>query len=155
MQTVYLVDQGQDFLEWDIEDGKVVACRPLQGWLWNGTEVHNTNIQPGDILDITTPRGRRTTLNHPVERVKEKPPLKCRDCGLLSAPKVFREGENPAVRCTLGLWDKQGVEHWYSYGQSQLNRGPVRRFGEACTQGRPKDSKPGSGSSDTVPSAEW
>ncbi len=71
MKTVYLVDQGQDFLEWDIEDGKVIACRPFQGWVWEGTEVHNIEIQPGDILEITTPRGKRTTLNHPVERVEE------------------------------------------------------------------------------------
>ncbi len=69
MQTIHLVDKGQDFLEWDIADGKVVACRPFQGWLWEGTEVHSTDIQPGDILDITTPRGDRTTLNYPVERV--------------------------------------------------------------------------------------
>ena len=25
--TVFLEDQGQDFLEWDIKDGVVVACR--------------------------------------------------------------------------------------------------------------------------------
>ncbi len=71
MQTVYFVDGGQDFLEWDIEDGKVVACRPFQEWLWKGTQVHNADIQPGDILEITTPRGDRTTLNYPVERVGE------------------------------------------------------------------------------------
>jgi len=29
MITVYLEDHGQDFLEWDIEKGTVVACRPL------------------------------------------------------------------------------------------------------------------------------
>ncbi|KKK75830.1 hypothetical protein LCGC14_2869800 [marine sediment metagenome] len=67
--------------------------------------------------------------------------MKCRDCQLLSAPEVFREGEYPSVRCTLGLWDEEGHEQWYSYGESQLNRGPVRRYGEACTRGRPKDSK--------------
>ncbi|GAI90398.1 unnamed protein product [marine sediment metagenome] len=71
MITVYLEDHGQDFLEWDIEDGTVVACRPYQGWLWNGTKVHNTNIQPGDILEITV-AGERTTLNYSVERVEEK-----------------------------------------------------------------------------------
>ena len=63
--------------------------------------------------------------------------MKCRDCQLLSAPEVFGERDYPSVRCTLGLWDK-GWEQWHSYGESQLNRGPVRRFGEACTQGRPK-----------------
>jgi len=71
MQTIYLEDCGQDFLEWDIEDGIVVGCRPFQGWLWNGTEVHNTNIKPGDTLDITTKSGDRTALNYLVERVVE------------------------------------------------------------------------------------
>jgi len=68
MITVYLEDHSQDFLEWDIEDGVVIECRPFQGWLWNGTKVHNTDIQPGDILEITV-KGSRTTLNYPVERV--------------------------------------------------------------------------------------
>lgn len=68
MLTIVLEDHGQDFLEWDIKDGTVVGCRPFQGWLWNGTKVHNTNIQPGDMLVITT-KGNRLTLNYPVERV--------------------------------------------------------------------------------------
>jgi len=72
MLTVYLEDHGQDFLEWDIEDGVVVDCRPFQGWLWNGTKVHSTDIKPGDILEITPVTGGRTTLSHPVERVEEK-----------------------------------------------------------------------------------
>ncbi len=71
MLTVYLEDQGQAFLEWDIEGGVVVDCRPFQGWLWNGTKIHNTNIQPGDILEITTRTGGRTSLLYPVERVVE------------------------------------------------------------------------------------
>ncbi len=72
MITVYLEDHGQDFLEWDIEDGIVVDCRPFQGWLWNGTKVHNTNIQPGDILEITLSTGFPATVNYPVERVIDK-----------------------------------------------------------------------------------
>ncbi|MBA7468390.1 hypothetical protein ES707_03638 [subsurface metagenome] len=72
MITVYLEDHGQDFLEWDIEDGIVVGCRPFQGWLWIGTKVHNTSIQPGDTLEITGKRGNRLTLNYPVESVREK-----------------------------------------------------------------------------------
>ncbi len=78
MQTVYLEDHGQDFLEWDIEDGVVVDCRSFQGWLWNGTKVHSTDIQPGLLLDITTTSwnrtrpGNRTRLRYPVERVEEK-----------------------------------------------------------------------------------
>lgn len=68
-QTVCLEDHGQDFLEWDVDNGVVVDCRPFQGWVWNGTQVHNNPIRKGDILQITV-QGRRTTLNYPVERVK-------------------------------------------------------------------------------------
>lgn len=71
MLTVHFEDEGQDFLEWDIENGEVVACRPFQDWLWKGTKVHNTEIRPGDILTIT-PRNwpeDSTTMVHPVERV--------------------------------------------------------------------------------------
>lgn len=70
--------------------------------------------------------------------------MKCRDCQFLSGPTTFRDDMYPTVRCTLGLWDKgktgrrpQGIEQWHSYGESQLNRGPVRRFGESCTRGKP------------------
>jgi len=72
MITVHLEDHGQDFLEWDIKDGVVIDCRPFQGWLWNGTKVLNTEIRPGDILDIIPPSGGQTTLNYPVEKVVDK-----------------------------------------------------------------------------------
>ena len=66
--------------------------------------------------------------------------MKCRDCEFLSKPEVILEGDYPSVRCTLGLWDKESVEQWHSFGESQLNRGPVRRFGETCTQGRQNEN---------------
>ena len=73
MITVHFEDHGQDFLEWDIEDGIVVDCRPFQGWHWNGTRVHNDHIFPGTILDITPATAdHRTTVNYLVERVEEK-----------------------------------------------------------------------------------
>jgi len=74
LRTIELEDHGQDFLEWDIDDqGKVVDCRPFQGWVWNGTIVHNKDIRPGDILVITTPRDQKTamTLGYRVESVRE------------------------------------------------------------------------------------
>jgi hypothetical protein len=69
MVTVYFEDDGQDFLEWDIQDGKVVDCRPFQSWCWNGTLVHNYAFRKGTVLDITLKDGRRTTLKHKVEEV--------------------------------------------------------------------------------------
>lgn len=72
MITVFFVDDGQDFLEWDITDeGKVADCRPFQGDIWIGTIVHNKDIQPGDYLDITTPEDVDRRLIHPVEKVLE------------------------------------------------------------------------------------
>ena len=67
--------------------------------------------------------------------------MKCRECKFLSEPVTFGD-QYPSVRCTLGLWDKESHSHhakplwqWYSFGECMLNRGPVRRLGEACTQG--------------------
>lgn len=74
IRTIALEDHGQDFLEWDIDDqGEVVDCRPFQGWVWNGTIVHNKDIRPGDILVITTPHNQKTamTLGYRVESVRE------------------------------------------------------------------------------------
>jgi hypothetical protein len=72
MITIFFVDEGQDFLEWDIDDkGKVVACRPFQGDIWIGTTVHNKDIKPGDLLDITTSDGMRHQLIHAVEKVQQ------------------------------------------------------------------------------------
>lgn len=71
MIKVHFVDDGQDFLEWDINNGEVVDCSPFQGDAWISTKVHNTDIQEGDILQITTPHGYEVTLKHPVESVEE------------------------------------------------------------------------------------
>ncbi len=67
--------------------------------------------------------------------------MKCRDCKFLSEPQTFKEGGYPKVRCSLGVWDKlgrPGFGRWHSYGESVLNRGPVRRFGDKCIRGEPK-----------------
>ena len=64
--------------------------------------------------------------------------MKCRDCKFLSERTIFKPDDYGSVRCTLGLWDKGGIPHWYSWGESQLNRGPVKRYGDACTRGEVK-----------------
>jgi hypothetical protein len=66
--------------------------------------------------------------------------MKCCDCKFISEPKSFGD-RYPSVRCTLGLWDNDNREHaeqWYSFGNCVLNRGPVKRHGDACTRGEPK-----------------
>jgi len=72
MITVFFADDGQDFLEWDINDkGEVVDCRPFQGDIWIGTKVHNKDIQPGDHLNLTMTDGTSRCLIHAVEKVQE------------------------------------------------------------------------------------
>jgi hypothetical protein len=73
MITIVFVDEGQDFLEWDIDEkGVVVACRPFQDWVWVGTKVLNKDIKPGDRLDIISKTdGSQHQLAHPVEKVKQ------------------------------------------------------------------------------------
>ena len=71
MLTVFFVDEGQDFLEWDInKEGEVIACRPFQSWLWVGVKVQNKDIKRGDLITYTKD-GARHQLIHPVEKVKQ------------------------------------------------------------------------------------
>lgn len=69
--VVEFEDNGQDFLEWEIQDGVVIECRPLQWWMWENSTVHTTRIAPGARLDVTTPTGNRITLRHAVIAVRE------------------------------------------------------------------------------------
>lgn len=67
--TVELADHGQDFLEFDIKGGSIVATRPCQGWHWNGHVVINDEIAVGDHIAIHTTSGVRT-FNYPVIAVR-------------------------------------------------------------------------------------
>jgi hypothetical protein len=67
--TVTFKDEGQDFLEWDIRDGHVVACRPFQAAIWVGREVHSTPI-PRKQLQITGHDGALTWIKYPLTKVK-------------------------------------------------------------------------------------
>mgnify|MGYP001573167488 CR=1 FL=1 len=40
--TIFFEDRGQDFLEWDLEDMKVVAVRPFQAFVWVGQKLIGT-----------------------------------------------------------------------------------------------------------------
>lgn len=72
MPTIVFVDQGQDFLEWDLNsEGEVIACRPFQSWVWVGGKVENKDIKRGDLLTYTSKDGARHQLIHPVEKVQQ------------------------------------------------------------------------------------
>jgi hypothetical protein len=67
--TIELVDEGQDFLFFDVRDGVIVATRPFQGDIWNGKRVLNTHVEPGDMLRLVSERFGDVTLRYPVKRV--------------------------------------------------------------------------------------
>ena len=64
--TIVFEDHGQDFLEWDVRNGVVVACRPFQEWAWKGTRVDMTKAQEGQLLPIITKRGENRVVLYPV-----------------------------------------------------------------------------------------
>lgn len=72
--TVVLEDRGQDFLEFDIKDGRVIAARPFQDEVWSGQEVLNTSIKIGECITLKADFGARTLLypvvaKRPIEKV--------------------------------------------------------------------------------------
>lgn len=72
LRTITFEDDGQDFLQWDIDRaGKVVACRPFQSATWCGCVVLNHRIvRPGDYLQIVSPRvSGPLRLVHPVKSI--------------------------------------------------------------------------------------
>jgi hypothetical protein len=71
VKRIQLEDQGQDFLEWDLdEDGVVVDCRPAQSWLWIGVRVVNDRtLRRGSKLQVITNSGDEITLNYPAAMV--------------------------------------------------------------------------------------
>jgi hypothetical protein len=81
IKRVTFVDEGQDFLTWDIDYpdddsivGKVVDCKPYQYDIWVGTEVFQRDINSDDLLLIVLhPEGKPRPCNliHPVESVEE------------------------------------------------------------------------------------
>jgi hypothetical protein len=71
-RTLTFEDHGQDFLEWDIdENGKVVECRPFQGWVWEGAVVHLDTLALGEAPRITPKSGRVMRLRYPVIDIRE------------------------------------------------------------------------------------
>lgn len=65
--TVHLKDHGQDFLEFDIKGGKIIAARPFQHDIWSGREVLSETIAVGDYIVLRDDFGQRTLLYPVVE----------------------------------------------------------------------------------------
>ena len=72
MLTIVFEDKGQEFREWDIQDGMVVECRPKQADIWVGTRVHTPigGMRPGVRLEVTSRyRFERGRIIYPIAAV--------------------------------------------------------------------------------------
>jgi len=69
--TVVIEDHGQDFLEFDIQQGVIVATRPFQGFAWNGRTIMNATLAPGDYIGFENQVLKcKTWLNYPIVEVR-------------------------------------------------------------------------------------
>lgn len=72
VKTVHFEDHGQDFDEWDLDaTGRVVACRPSQGWMWCRYRVVGP-VEVGARLtvhDVGVPNGTPSELKYLVTKV--------------------------------------------------------------------------------------
>lgn len=66
--TIHFRDDGQDFLEWTVDNG-IVTDSDLQAWVWVGTKVLNKEVEPGCSLQVQFKSGTVGMLTHPVEKV--------------------------------------------------------------------------------------
>lgn len=74
MKTIFFEDQGQDFLEWDLNDeNEVIDSRPYQRRIWTGFKVLGIAVgaQPVIFNPADPDRGWRV-LNYEVEAIKER-----------------------------------------------------------------------------------
>lgn len=71
MQTkITFKDQGQDFLEWIIDENKkVIACKPLQFSIWKDAKVLNEKLKVGGRVAILLD-GQTLAVKHPIEKVE-------------------------------------------------------------------------------------
>ena len=73
-KTITFADQGQDFLEWDLDSkGKVIACRPFQASIWIGHTVRNHERITVDSYAVITVDGVPLAIRYPLVQVAPAP----------------------------------------------------------------------------------
>lgn len=80
VRTIEFQDHGQDFLEWDLDkNGKVVECRPFQGWMWEDRVVLNERLRKGSHVQVTGKYdGDELVIKYPLIRVTRVSPTPAR-----------------------------------------------------------------------------
>ena len=76
--TIHFEDQGQDFLEWDLEilnpvEAKIVACRPFQSSIWCGCHVmFDKNTKRGDKITFTRDFVNANEIKYPLTKIEKQ-----------------------------------------------------------------------------------
>lgn len=72
MKTITFEDNGQDFLEWDVnEQGIVIDCRPFQKWMWCGCKVDIKSFNSGSHVNYLHPRVGAGQIKYRIEKIFE------------------------------------------------------------------------------------
>ncbi len=73
IKTVTFEDNGQDFLEFDLdEDGIVIDCRPFQAFLWvNHKVINHDSLVANQNVILQTTNGD-LTIKHKIESIRER-----------------------------------------------------------------------------------
>ena len=67
MKTIKFLDQGQDFLEWIVNNGVIIDCQPFQFKFWVGKKVI---IKNNDILFYCRGKNHFHSLAQTVSEIK-------------------------------------------------------------------------------------
>ena len=74
--TIHFEDQGQDFLEWDLEilssiEARVTAARPFQNDIWKGCHViFDSKTKEGDFITFTRNFVDANQIKYPLAKIE-------------------------------------------------------------------------------------
>lgn len=67
--TIYFEDHGQNWLQWNIADGYITDCRPLEAWFWGGAQVLDNDLAPGDVPCVRIKSGMIAKAVYPISKI--------------------------------------------------------------------------------------
>ena len=119
VQTVYFEDRGQEFLEFDVCDGHILASRPAKDGEWHHFKIVTPEheIAPGSLIRVQNAKNKDApvlTLRYPVLRIEppqRKVPRQPARQRYLPARKCYVYGKShPGVRLSE-LLHEQSMTH--------------------------------------------
>ena len=72
MTVVTLKDEGQDYIKFWIEGGKITRCAPSNKEGWPRTDILNPELKKGDKLKLRLHCGFVTELEQPIQEISNE-----------------------------------------------------------------------------------